>query len=158
MSTIVAGRKTGKPKCHGCPEPIQSLDRASAIMLLTKRVNDMWNCAADLDIQFGGRRDAKLFSIQSLRVRKFGDVRARLIGSRLDDLHAADSLADMRNLPGRCHELTGDREGTFSIDLDGPYRLLFKSGHIPVPLKPDGGIDWTKISSIIVLGVENTHE
>jgi proteic killer suppression protein len=36
--------------------------------------------------------------------------------------------------------------------------MLFEVGDNPMPLKPDGGLDWTKVTTIVVLGVENTHE
>jgi len=73
-------------------------------------------------------------------------------------MRATPTLEAMRNLPGRCHELRGNRAGPLSIDLDGPYRLLFKVGDNPIPLKPDGGLDWTKVTTIVVLGVENKHQ
>jgi hypothetical protein len=71
----------------------------------------------------------------------------------------------MRQLPGRCHELKGERAGQLSIDLDGPYRLLFEP--IEPMMNPDteaytevtsSSLDWAKITCIKILGVENTHE
>jgi len=91
-------------------------------------------------------------------VRRHNSQRAKLIRRRLDDLRAAQALEVMRNLPGRCHELKGDRAGQLSIDLDGPYRLLFRPAHNPRPEKPDGGLDWTRVSAVILVGVVNTHE
>jgi|SRR6478609_2123990 len=84
--------------------------------------------------------------------------RAKLIRRRLDDLRAAPNLHVMRDLPGRCHELKGNRKHQLSLDLDGPYRLLFKPAHDPLPVKEDGGMDWKRVTAITVLGVENTHE
>jgi len=67
-------------------------------------------------------------------------------------------LEDVRNTPGRCHELTGNRAGELTLDLDGPYRLVFKPAHNPLPTKHDGGLDWTQVTAVIILGVEDTHE
>ncbi len=65
----------------------------------------------------------------------------------------------MRFLPApRCHELKGNRKGQLSVDLDHPYRLIFKPVEDPIPEKPDGGIDWKKVKSICIVGVEDTHE
>ncbi len=64
----------------------------------------------------------------------------------------------MRNLPGRCHELVQDRAGQLSLDLDHPYRLIFAPANEPLPTKPDGGIDWTQVTAVNILGVEDTHE
>ena len=63
----------------------------------------------------------------------------------------------MRTLPGRCHELTGDRKGTLSIDLDGPYRLIFEPAENPPPVKTDGGLAWELVTAIRILEVEDTH-
>ena len=91
-------------------------------------------------------------------VRRHNTQRAKLIRRRLDDLRAAGVLEVMRNLPGRCHELKGERTGQLSLDLDGPYRLLFQPAHNPAPQKPDGGLDWTQVVSVVLVGVVDTHE
>src|SRR5690242_7251154 len=61
--------------------------------------------------------------------RCFGADMAKKIKLRIVALRAAESLADFwppKSGPERCHELTGTRTGTFSIDVKHPYRLLFK--------------------------------
>lgn len=110
-----------------------------------------------MDILFKGNLGETFNSQKKLR-RLHGDVRARLIGRRLDQLRAAPTLWTMRSLPGRCHELIGDRAGVLSIDLDGPYRLLFEPAHEPMPVKADGGLDWTRVTAVRILSIENTHE
>jgi proteic killer suppression protein len=68
-------------------------------------------------------------------------------------------LEDLRDLPqARCHELHGKRKGQLSVDLDGPYRLVFKPANDPLPKKSDGGLDWTRVTAIMIIGVEDTHE
>lgn len=63
----------------------------------------------------------------------------------MDDLVAALTLEEFRNLPGRCHELHSDRAGQLSLDLDGPYRLIFEPADDPIPTKPDGGLEWSDL-------------
>mgnify|MGYP006291753817 FL=1 len=92
-----------------------------------------------------------------LLVKNQGARRAKKIRQRLDDLKAADNLNVMRNLPGRCHELTGDRRGQLSLDLDHPWRLIFIPADDPPSLKDDGGIDWQNVRVINILGIEDTH-
>lgn len=111
-----------------------------------------------MQILFSSGEDPDDWNDSKRLVRRHNAQRAKLIRRRLDDLYAAPTLEATRNLPGRCHELRGNRAGQLSIDLDGPYRLLFRVGDDPVPLKSDGGLDWTKATTIVVLGVENTHE
>lgn len=43
------------------------------------------------------------------------------------------------------------------MDLDGPYRLIFEPADDPVPTKDDGGLDWSRVTTIRALGVEDTH-
>ena len=89
--------------------------------------------------------------------RRYGADMAKVIRRRRDDLRAARTLEDLRNLPGRCHELGGDRAGQLSIDLRGPYRLLFAPAHDPAPTKTDGGLDWTQVTAVEIIDVEDTH-
>lgn len=90
-----------------------------------------------------------------------GERRARLIMRRMQELRAANSLVDLwppYSGPGRCHELTGDRSGQLSLDLDHPYRLIFVPDHEPRPLRPEGGLDWSRVTSVRIHGVEDTHD
>ena len=114
---------------------------------------------AELDILFKSTLLEKDLSEDKRLRRRFGPVQAKLIRRRLDELRAADGLADMRTIPQtRCHELTGNRKGQLSVDLKHPYRLLFRPVNEPVPTKPDGGLDWGRVTEIEILGVEDTHE
>ena len=95
-------------------------------------------------------------NMKLLRKRQ-GEHRAKKIRQRLDDLRAADTLEDMRSLPGRCHELVGDRRSQLSLDLDHPWRLILVPADYPPALKPDGGIDWKNVRIVEIHGIEDTH-
>jgi proteic killer suppression protein len=109
-------------------------------------------------IRFSSEQFAKICNRHELLVRKHGQERAKRIRRRLDDLEAAACLEDCRALPGRCHELTADLAGLLSLDLDGPYRLYFRPAHDPPPSKPDGGLDWSKVTEVIVERIYDPHE
>ena len=111
-----------------------------------------------VDITFKSKAFKRECNTHKLLVRRHGPDRAKRIRRRLDDLRAANILEDMRNLPGRCHELRGSRAGQLSLDLDHPYRLIFTTANDPVPRKADGGLDWTRINAVLILGVEDTNE
>jgi hypothetical protein len=36
-------------------------------------------------------------------------------------------------------------------------RLIFAPAHEPVPRKPDGGLDWTQVTAVCILDVEDYH-
>lgn len=80
---------------------------------------------------------------------------ADLLRKRLDDLQAADDLEVMRYLPGRCHELAGDRAGQLALDLEHPRRLVIE------PLDGDrsenGGLDWSTVTAVEVVEIIDYH-
>ncbi|MEN7973829.1 MAG: killer suppression protein [Verrucomicrobiota bacterium] len=83
---------------------------------------------------------------------------AKPLKRRLAVLRAALCLGEVSHLPpDRRHELTGNRKGTFAVDLKHPHRLVFKPNHNSVPEDEDGGIDLTKVTAIMILGVEDYH-
>lgn len=114
--------------------------------------------AADaVEVLFPTDKLKRLFSDHRSLQRRWGDAGATKIALRLQHLAAADTLDDMRHLPGRCHELTGDLQGHLAVDLHHPYRLLFHPTEDPPPLKEDGGLDWTAVNSITVDDVVDYH-
>lgn len=112
----------------------------------------------DLYITFKSAKLAKLCSTISAARRKWGTERGDLVLQRLNEMRAADTLADLVKLRHiRCHLLTGDRKGQWSVDLTHPYRLLFKPGNDPIPAKSDGSVDEARVTEVVILGVEDTH-
>lgn len=109
-------------------------------------------------IVFPSEKLQRLLSSSKAVAKTYGPENARKLRSRLDDLEAARNLDEMRHLPGRTHELRGDRVGTFAIDLHKGWRLIFEPGENPPPRKPDEGRDWTGIESIRILNVEDYHD
>lgn len=111
-----------------------------------------------MEIEFSTRKLQKICNSAREMRRKVGEHMARILQRRLAELHAADTLEDMRRLPGaRCHELAGDRQGECSVDLVHPYRLIFVPDHDPVPTKPDGGLDRERVTRIRVTEIVDTH-
>lgn len=110
-----------------------------------------------MDITFKSNRLREELTDERERKKEYGQSCAKKIKRRLDDLRAATCLHDFHHLPGRCHELTGDLEGVLSLDVDHPYRLLFVPDHDPVPMREDGGLDWTQVTAVRIIGIEDTH-
>src|SRR5262245_8375744 len=90
--------------------------------------------------------------------RAWGSNRAKVLRRRLDQLRAADNLEHLRlAFHRRCHELDGDRAEQVSLDLDGGYRVLLLVADNPVPRKSDGGLDWSRVTAVRVMAVEDPH-
>ncbi|MBF0552168.1 MAG: killer suppression protein [Deltaproteobacteria bacterium] len=105
---------------------------------------------------------SKSFNEGAQLERNHGTLRAKKIRRCMKALRAAESLMDFwppKSGPERCHELTeGRRSGQLSVDLDHPYRLIFIPDHNPIPQREKGGgLDWSRVTAIKILGVEDTH-
>ena len=111
-----------------------------------------------MDIEFEDDTLGKLCNDDRQLINRLNRQRAKLIRRRPDDLAAAPTLSVMRTLPGRCHELKGNRANQISLDLDGPNRLIFRPAHSPLPLKPDGGLDWNLVTAVAIVEVTDTHD
>ena len=110
-----------------------------------------------MDILFRTDKLRRLCNDDRVAMRSIGANGAKRLRQRLDDLAAAGCLEDMRTLPGRCHELKGDRAGQLAMDLDGGRRLTFEPATEPRPKKVDGGLDWRGVTSIRVVEVGDYH-
>ena len=110
-----------------------------------------------MNIGFRTKKLQKICSNQREGEKSLGSECAKKLRLRLEDLQAAHSLEDMRNLPGRLHELKGDRAGEFALDLKQPHRLVMVPNHNPMPKKESGGINWTLITDILIIEIEDYH-
>jgi plasmid maintenance system killer protein len=110
-----------------------------------------------MEIEFKSNKFRKECDSFKLLVKAQGQQRAKLLLRRLQHLVAAESLEDLRKVPGRYH-LLKNRGWQISADLDGPYRLIFEVADYPVPLKENGELDWRGVTEVIIIGIEDTHE
>ena len=77
-------------------------------------------------IYFKTKKLQKTCSVSKETIKQFGAKRGLKLQQRLMELRAAETLAEISHLPPhRCHELSGNRAGQLSVDLDHPYRILF---------------------------------
>jgi plasmid maintenance system killer protein len=110
-----------------------------------------------VEVYFEDQRLKRMWESEKELRRKFGQERAKKIMQRGAQLRAADTVADLRDMPGRWHELAQDKAGLLSADLDGPYRLLIEPAERDASLTPDGSLDWGKVTAVVIVGIEDTH-
>lgn len=115
-----------------------------------------------MDILFKRKKDRDTCNSESLLKKRFkgNPKRARLIRARLDELADSDNLAVMRYLPqAHCHELKGSRGGQLAVKLDKGFRMVFGVADDPIPLKEDGGLDWTQVTAVRIIELaEDYHD
>ncbi len=111
-----------------------------------------------MQIFFRSKKLQKTCSSAKEVLKAFGAVRGKKLQQRLLELQAADHLGQISRLPpARCHEMTGNRQGQLSVDLDHPYRLFFIPADDPDPRKPDGGLDWDAVTAIEIVDIADPH-
>lgn len=120
--------------------------------------NEYQRRGAALEIRFRTRKLEREFNSERELVRRYGDRMARAIILRMTVLKGANHLGLVPvETPVRRHQLSGDRQDDFAVDLVQPYRLVFRPDHDPIPRKRDGGIDLVAITAIEIVAVIDYH-
>lgn len=111
-----------------------------------------------MDIAFKTRKLEKTFNAASSLQKAHGVRMAKAIMMRMAVLRAARNLELVPTTPPeRRHQLVGDRDEQFSIDLVHPYRLVFVVNHDPVPRNDDGGVALEQVTAITIVDVVDYH-
>ena len=83
---------------------------------------------------------------------------AKKIKLRITQLKNADNLEVISKLPVlRLHQHIGKGKGTWSIDIQENWRILFTINQDPIPTLDDGGVDLKAITIISIESVEDPH-
>lgn len=91
-------------------------------------------------------------------VKALGAIRAAKFKDRLAQLYYAQTLEDVRHLPGKFHELVENRKGQWACDLDQPYRLIFEPHEQPIPTDEHGRYIWVEIKGIELIEIKDYHK
>ena len=110
-----------------------------------------------MEIFFQTKKLKKLASEPRKCEKELGLKRATLFLERISALYHADTLEDVRYLPGRYHELKEGRKGQWACDLDQPYRLIFEPHEDPIPTDENGKYIWIEIKGVEIVEIVNDH-
>lgn len=110
-----------------------------------------------MDLEFATTRLEKLCSNERAIQRALGVAGAKKLRAHLKSLAAAAALDEFRFLPGRCHELAGNRAGQLALELPDGNRLIFEPLADPAPTKTDGGLDWSAVRGVRILDIADYH-
>ncbi len=131
-----------------------SIFRTFLKLLLTFSVNI--NIFA-VELSFKTKKLEKQLTDLSQMKRAFGNM-AKKVNQRMEELKSSDNVDLLMSIPAaRCHQLSGDKKGSFAVDISNNHRLIFEPNHDPVPRKDDNSIDRIRITDIQILGTEDYH-
>ena len=89
------------------------------------------------------------------RLTQLGSDGARLLRHRLADLQAASSPLD---LPIAQPQPVGEApEPRMALPVSHRHQLVFVSNHITTPLTNTGAVDWTLVTRIKILRIEEIY-
>lgn len=110
-----------------------------------------------MEVAYGNNKLRKCAEDEKYSIKTLGPIRSELYLRRIGDLLAAESLEDVKYLPGRYHALSSNRKGQWACDLDQPYRLIFEPLEKPIPTNASGQYLWFEIRGVEILEVDNYH-
>jgi toxin HigB-1 len=108
-------------------------------------------------ITFRNKKLGKLVKDERKLVKEFGKLRAGKLQIRLEQISFANTLEDLRYMPGNYHELTGNRKGQITCDLDQPFRLIFNPHLDQNSLGTAGKLKWSGIKGIEIIEIMDYH-
>jgi proteic killer suppression protein len=110
-----------------------------------------------MKVAFANSRIEKICTDAKRGRKEIGQVGMKILTNRLVQIAEASNLEELRHRPGGWHELTGNRWGQLAASLDGLNRLIFEPNNDPRPTKPDGGLDWTAVTEIVIIEITDYH-
>ena len=110
-----------------------------------------------MDISFKSVKLRKAFESERSLKKEYGQL-SKAILARIALFESVQCLNDVPiQKPARRHQLTGDRDELYAVDLGRLYRLVFEVDNEPVPRKDDGGIDLKQVTAVKIMEVVDYH-
>lgn len=105
-----------------------------------------------MEISFASKKLERCARNPKIAQREWGDLRTKIFFKRITALYAAQTFNDLRNVPGRFHELTENRRGQWSCDLDQPYRLII------TPVTDTNSVGGGYSNKAVIVEIINYHK
>lgn len=90
-------------------------------------------------------------------IKAFGKI-AKKVKQRMNELTSADDLYIISKIPPlRLHPYKGNRQDTWSIDIQENWRICFEINEEPIPKLEDGSVDLKNVFNIKIMSIEDPH-
>lgn len=110
-----------------------------------------------MELSYKTKKLEKSLTTDKGLAKSYGKL-AKKIKQRRIQLESAENLEVISKLPVlRLHQHIGKGKGTWSIDIQENWRILFIINQDPIPTLEDGGVDLKAITIICVTSVEDPH-
>ena len=110
-----------------------------------------------MDVSYANSRIRKICTDAKVAQKELGRDGAQTLQERLEQMFDAENLETLRFAAGTWHELKGDRKGQLACNIMKLTRLVFTPANDPLPIKPDGGLDWTQVTAVENIEIVDYH-
>lgn len=109
-----------------------------------------------MNIEFADNKTQTICQNEKSAIRKLGKACSNKLKSRIADIQAAETVTDL--MVGKPHPLKGNREGHFSITICDGKCLILVPANNPTPTTKEGKIDWSNVTEIKIIGIDDYHD
>jgi proteic killer suppression protein len=110
-----------------------------------------------VDITFDNKKLEEYANNDNKGKKGLGLEQYKKYKQRLEQLATAINLEELRNTPGKFHELTENRKGQWACTLNANYRLVFSPQEEPIPTTAQGSYDWSEIKAVVIIEIVDYH-
>ncbi|MCQ2272502.1 MAG: type II toxin-antitoxin system RelE/ParE family toxin [Bacteroidales bacterium] len=100
---------------------------------------------------------AVLAANEKKQVKEMGALCAKIFAKRLMTMHAAENMKELILMPGRFHELKGERAGQWACDLEHPLRLIFCPQKEGAAVREIENADTIEIIELMIMEICDYH-
>ncbi len=110
-----------------------------------------------MEITYKNNKLKKQLTNDTEMMKAFGKI-AKKVKQRMNELTSADNLYIISKIPPlRLHQYIGNRQGTWSIDIQENWRICFEINEEPIPKLEDDSVDLKSVFNIKITSVEDPH-
>jgi hypothetical protein len=108
-----------------------------------------------VNLAFATLRIRSLCECQAEAEEAYGFAVAKQLRARLADLREVDTVLE---LPvGRPREIPASPHNNYALNLAKGYRLVMRANHHKIPILESGRVDWSEVSRVMIIRIEDGH-
>lgn len=106
-----------------------------------------------MELAFADKQLRQICESTIVAQRKLGVTKAASLRRRLADFRAVDCVGDI--MTGNPREVLGSDPPSYAVTICNGSIIVFCANHNTNPLLVSGSIDWSKVSRIKILEIQN---
>ena len=155
MNTLafeITGRNPGHfAEFNGFLQPGNSVVESLERRIAPRRMSPQWD-QERVELAFATVELRGICENRRRATTVMGSEAARELSQRLADLAAFATVADLADLFPT--DIIDRSPTERAVRLHAGHYLIFRAGHVQIPINEDGGTDWARVSRIRIIALE----